>query len=193
MAPWSRPPSVAPGSSVRGHGSVQKRHPVPSPLQVPGSAIRSIERWSDLPGLPYESDDFPQLHSQNSSIGQEGFIDAGDFAGANDTQNSTQGIDVFALDFLGYATARAETKGYTRPSDGADRRWIDFDTLTDELEDPENEKKFVAEAFMHILTLASKNTLTVEQDGIAENRPFGTIRIGLAFHQQDDDMVDELA
>ncbi|KAF4472780.1 meiotic cohesin rec8 [Fusarium albosuccineum] len=193
MAPWSRPPSVAPGSSVRGHGSVQKRHPVPSPLHVPGSAIRSIERWSDLPGLPYESDDFPQLHSQNSSIGQEGFIDTGDFAGTNDTQNSTQGIDVFALDFLGYATARAETKGYTRPRDGADRRWIDFDTLTDELEDPENEKKFVAEAFMHILTLASKNALTVEQDGIAENRPFGTIRIGLAFHQQDDDMVDELA
>ncbi|RSL73316.1 hypothetical protein CEP54_000476 [Fusarium duplospermum] len=193
MAPWSRPPSVAPGSSIRGHGSVQKNIPAPSPLVGRGSAVRSIERWSDLPGLPYGSDDFPQLHSQNDSIGHEGLLDDLDFPAGNDTQNSTQGLDISALDFLGYATDRAQTKGYARSRDRVDRRWINFDTLTDELEDAASARKFISEAFMHVLTLATKSALVVEQDGIAENQPFGTIRIGLTLPEQVDDTVDELA
>ncbi|WAO86767.1 Rad21-Rec8-N domain-containing protein [Fusarium falciforme] len=193
MAPWSRPPSVAPGSSIRGHGSVQKNIPAPSPLLGRGSAVRSIERWSDLPGLPYGSDDFPQLHSQHDTIGHDGFLDGLDFPAGNDTQNTTQGLDNSALDFLGYATVQAQAKGYTRSRDRVDRRWINFDTLTDELEDPASARKFISEAFMHVLTLATKSALAVEQDGIAENQPFGTIRIGLTLPEQDDDMVDELA
>ncbi|UPK90892.1 hypothetical protein LCI18_001827 [Fusarium solani-melongenae] len=193
MAPWSRPPSLAPGSSIRGHGSVQKNIPAPSPLLGRGSAVRSIERWSDLPGLPYGSDDFPQLHSQNDSIGHDGFLDGLDFHAGNDTQNTTQGLDNSALDFLGYATVQAQVKGYTRSRDRVDRRWINFDTLTDELEGPASARKFISEAFMHVLTLATKSALAVEQDGIAENQPFGTIRIGLTLPEQDDDMVDELA
>ncbi|KAM0439696.1 hypothetical protein ACHAPT_000790 [Fusarium lateritium] len=193
MAPWSRPPSVAPGSSIRGHGSVQKKILAPSPLLARGSAVHSIERWSDLPGLPLGSDDLPQLHSQNDSAGHEGLLDGLDFPAGNDTQNSTKGLDGSALDFLGYATVRAQAKGYNRPRDRTDRRWIDFDTLTNELEDPASARKFVSEAFMHVLTLATKSALAVEQDGIAENRPFGKIRLGLTLLEQDDEMADELA
>ncbi|KAF4979373.1 hypothetical protein FZEAL_4414 [Fusarium zealandicum] len=193
MAPWSRAPSVAPGSSIRGHGSVQKRHPAPSPLLARGSAVRSIERWSDLPGLPYDSDDISQLHSQDSSMGHEGLMYDLEMPAGGDTQNSSQGLDGSALDFLGYATDRAQAKGYTRPRDRADRRWINFDTLTNELEDPASQRQFVAEAFMHVLTLATKNVLAVEQDGIKEKRPYGTIRLGLTLPRQDDDMADELA
>ncbi|KAM0477403.1 hypothetical protein ACHAP7_006531 [Fusarium lateritium] len=192
IAPWSRPPSVAPGSSIRGQGSVQKKHPAPSPLHARGSATRSIERWSDLPGLPHDSDDLAMLHSQDSSIGDEGLMGDLDFAHGNGTQDSAV-LDGSALDFLGYATARAQTKGYARSHGRTDRRWVDFNTLTDELDDPASARKFVSEAFMHVLILATKNAIEVEQDGIAQNQPFGTIRIGLTLPQQDNDMADELA
>ncbi|KAF5670630.1 meiotic cohesin protein [Fusarium heterosporum] len=192
MAPWSRAPSAAPGSSIRGPGSVQKKHPAPSPLHARGSATRSIERWSDAPGLPHDSDDMPMLHSQDSSIGDEGLMGDTDFANGNDTQSSGAILDGSALDFLGYATARAQTKGYTRVDDGIGSRWIDFNTLTDELDDPASVRRFVSEAFMHVLILATKNAIALEQDGIAQKQPFGTIRIGFALPQQDD-MSDELA
>ncbi|KAF5231020.1 hypothetical protein FAUST_9516 [Fusarium austroamericanum] len=193
MAPWSRPPSIAPGSSLRGHGSVQKRHLAPSPLHGRGSVVRSIERFSDLPDLPDNSDDVAMLHSQDSSMGNEGFMGDFDFTDGKDTQNSGV-IDSSALDFLGYATARAQERGYTRPRDQADRRWIDFNTLTEELDDPTSTKKFVSEAFMHVLVLATKSIVAVEQEGIADNQPFGTIRIGLTAPGKDvDDTADELA
>jgi hypothetical protein len=192
MAPWSRPASVAPGS-LRGQGSIQKKHPAPSPLHGRGSVVRSIERFSDLPDLPHNSDDVVMLHSQDSSMGNEGFMGDFDFADGKNTQDSGV-IDTSALDFLGYATARAQERGYTRPCDRVTRRWIDFNTLTDELNDSSSTKKFVSEAFMHVLVLATKNAIAVEQEGIADNQPFGTIRIGLPLLEQDaDDMADELA
>ncbi|KAF9765921.1 hypothetical protein IL306_001723 [Fusarium sp. DS 682] len=192
LAPWSRPHSAAPGSSIRGHGSAQKRFPAPSPLHGRGSAIRPIERWSDQPGLPHGSDDFAMLHSQDSSIGDEGFMGDLTFGNGDDTQGSGAVLDASALDFLGYATSHAESKGYTRSRDQTGRRWVDFNTLTEELNDPANAKKFASEAFMHVLILATKNAIAVEQDGITDKEPFGTIRIGLTLPQQDD-MADELA
>ncbi|RKL10549.1 hypothetical protein BFJ71_g895 [Fusarium oxysporum] len=193
MAPWSRPPSAAPGSSIRGHGSAQKRFPAPSPLHARGSAIRPIERWSDQLGPQHGSDDLAMLRSQDSSIGDEGFMGDVEFGNGDHTQGSGAVIDASALDFLGYATSRAESKGYTRSCDQADRRWIDFNTLTDELDDPANSKKFASEAFMHVLVLATKNAIAIEQDGIADKKPFGTIRIGLTLPQQEVDVADELA
>ncbi|KAG7412213.1 Meiotic recombination protein rec8 [Fusarium oxysporum f. sp. rapae] len=193
MPPWSRPPSAAPGSSIRGQGSTQKRFPAPSPLHARGSAIRLIERWSDQLGPQHGSDDLAMLHSQDSSIGDEGFMGDVEFGNGDDTQCSGTVIDASALDFLGYATSRAESKGYTRSCDQADRRWIDFNTLTDELDDPANSKKFASEAFMHVLVLATKNAIAIEQDGIADKKPFGTIRIGLTLPQQEVDMADEPA
>ncbi|KAI1019743.1 hypothetical protein LB504_009612 [Fusarium proliferatum] len=193
MAPWSRPPSAAPGSSIRGQGSAQKRFPAPSPLHARGSAIRPIERWSDQLGPQYGSDDLAMLRSQDSSIGDEGFMVDVEFGNGDDTQGSGAVIDASALDFLGYATSRVESKGYTRSCEQAGRRWIDFNTLTDELDDPANSKKFASEAFMHVLVLATKNVIAIEQDGIADKKPFGTIRIGLTLPQQEVEMADELA
>ncbi|KAF5619343.1 meiotic cohesin rec8 [Fusarium sp. NRRL 52700] len=193
MAPWSRPPSAAPGSSIREQGSVQKRFPAPSPLHARGSAIRPVERWSDQLGLQHGSDDLAMLRSQDSSIDDEECMRDVEFGNGDDTQGSDAVIDASALDFLGYATSRVESKGYTRSCDQADRRWIDFRTLTDELDDPANSKKFASEAFMHVLVLATKNAIAIEQDGIADKKPFGTIRIGLTLPQQEVEMADELA
>lgn len=193
VAPWSRPPSVIHGSSIRGHGSAQKWYPAPSPLAARGSGVASIERWSDLPGLAHGSDDSAHLHSHNSPVNNEGF--GGEFIlpAGKLTQSSTQGLDGSTLDFLGYATAQAQIKGYTRAHDHTERHWINFDMLTEELKDPNSKRRFVADAFMHILTLATKSALAVEQDGIQDFHPFGTIRIGLAVGEQGDDMADELA
>jgi hypothetical protein len=49
LMPWSRPASVIPGSSVKGHGSAQKTGLGPSPLFGQGSqrAVKSIECHSD--------------------------------------------------------------------------------------------------------------------------------------------------
>ncbi|KAF5645749.1 meiotic cohesin rec8 [Fusarium tjaetaba] len=193
MAPWSRPPSTLPGSSIRGQGSAQKRFPAPSPLHARGNAIRPIERWSDQLRPQHGSDDWAMLRSQDSSIGDEGLLGDVEFGNGDETQGSGAVIDASALDFLGYATSRVESKGYTRSCDQADRRWIDFNTLTDELDDPANSKRFASEAFMHVLVLATKNAIAIEQDGIADKKPFGTIRIGLTLPQQEVEMADELA
>ncbi|CAG7560787.1 unnamed protein product [Fusarium equiseti] len=191
MAPWSRPPSIAPRSSLRGHGSVQKKHPAPSPLHRRGSAVHSIERFSDVPDFPHNFGDLAMLHS-DSSMGDEELMGDFGFVNSKDTQDSGI-IDTSALDFLGYATTRAQEKGYTRSRDRIGRRWIDFKALTAELNDPTSTKRFVSEAFMHVLVLATKNAIAVEQEGIANNEPFGTIRIGLTLPEQDDEMADELA
>jgi chromatin segregation and condensation protein Rec8/ScpA/Scc1 (kleisin family) len=125
-------------------------------------------------------------------MGDEELMGDFGFANSKDTQDSGI-IDTSALDFLGYATTRAQEKGYTRSRDRIDRRWIDFKALTAELNDPTSTKRFVSEAFMHVLVLATKNVIAVEQEGIANNEPFGTIRIGLTLPEQDDEMADELA
>ncbi|KAF7559614.1 hypothetical protein G7046_g4546 [Stylonectria norvegica] len=189
MMPWSRPPSVVPGSSIRGHGSAQKGMPAPSPLLGRGSVVRSIERHSDLPGLPQDSDDFAQLYSQDSSLDLGGPVGGFDLAAGNDTQASNAGLDIASQEFLGYATALARDKGHARLHGGKPRRWINFEELADPAT---HDKGVAAQAFLHVLSLATKNAVAVEQEGIEKQQPFGAIRIGLKVTQHDD-MEDELA
>ena len=188
MMPWSRPPSVVRGSSIHGHGSAQKGMPAPSPLLGRGSAVKSIERYSDIPGPAHGSDDFAQLHSQDSSIDFEGDILPLDFTGAENTQVSGAGLDIASQEFLGYATAQAQIKGVAHPDDKENHRWINFE----ELANPTIHTKGVAaQAFLHVLSLATKNVIAVKQDGIESMEPFGSINIGLAVSGVDD--MDELA
>lgn len=42
---------------------------------------------------------------------------------------------------------------------------------------------------MHVLSLATKNTIAVTQEGIEEMVPFGAIRIGFA--KPDDEMMGD--
>ncbi|KPM37898.1 hypothetical protein AK830_g8668 [Neonectria ditissima] len=186
MMPWSRPPSVVPGSSVRAPGSAQKNHPAPSPLIARGSAVKSIERYSDLPALGYGSDNFAQLHSQDSSLD----IHDTDVYCGNDTQGSTQGLDISTLEFYGYAADKAQAEGFARPHDSRNCHWVDFENLAN----PDvHDKRTAAQAFMHVLSLATKDVIAVEQDGIAHHQPFGAIRIGFMPSEEADEMADELA
>ncbi|KAK7432805.1 R8 protein [Neonectria magnoliae] len=186
IMPWSRPPSVIPGSSIRGPGSAQKTRPAPSPLIARGSAIKSIERYSDLPAFGHGSDNFAQLHSQDSSLDVEDM----NVYGGNDTQGSTQGLDISTLEFYGYAADKAQAEGHARPHDRRNRQWVDFEELANPAV---HDKRTAAQAFMHVLSLATKDVIAVEQDGIANQQPFGALRIGFTPSEQVDDMADELA
>lgn len=86
---------------------------------------------------------------------------------------------------MGYATEQAAGgKGVVLARDahrGIGRRWITFE----ELADPATHTKAIAaQAFLHVLSLASKDAVAVEQDGAAHNVPFGTIRVGIPMSAQ---------
>lgn len=182
MMPWSRP-----GSVVRGQGSAQKAAPSPSPLHGRGSVIGSIERHSDPAGTPLGAAGFG---SQDSSFDFGGASGALDFGRGIDTQASGAGLDIASQDFLGFATEQAGERGVTRDGDKEDRRWIEFD----ELANPETHSKAVAaQAFLHVLSLATKNAIAVEQVGAESMVPFGTIRIGIVVARGRATSVDELA
>ncbi|KAL7823393.1 hypothetical protein V8C26DRAFT_386385 [Trichoderma gracile] len=171
MMPWSRPGSAVPGSSVR--GSAQKSKVAPSPLFNRGSALGAIDRHSDPAEPLFGMDDFG---SQDSSFQMGGPVGPLDFDQGNDTQASTQGLDVTSQNFLGYVTEQAEKTGVTHSRDPGNRRWIEFE----ELANPSTHTKAIAaQAFLHVLSLATKNVISVRQDGAAAMQPFGTLRIGV--------------
>ncbi|PNY27195.1 Meiotic recombination protein rec8 [Tolypocladium capitatum] len=182
MMPWSQPASV-----VRRQGSAQKPAPSPSPLHRRGSVIGSIERHSDPGEAPLGAAGFG---SQDSSVDFGGAIGVLDFGRGNDTQASSAGLDIDSQEFLGFVAEQAGEKGVTRDRDKEDRRWVEFD----ELANPEVHSKAVAaQAFLYVLSFASKSSIVVEQDGADHKVPFGTIRIGIIVSRGRAASVDELA
>lgn len=172
LMPWSRGPSVVPGSSIK--GSAQKPgHPVPSPLARQGSIVGSIERHSDL---PFGSDDFGGGGGfpSNNSDAMEGI----EFNPNIDTQAS-ENIDVAGQKFLGYAITQADEIS-TQP-DTQGRRWVDFENLA---KPGEHSRQVAAQAFLHVLTLATKNVISVRQE-VENLEPFGKIEIGISQPVED--------
>lgn len=161
-APWNRPGSVH-GSSARG-SAVKVSGPghqvSASPLHGRGGPA-AIERLSsDLP-MPFGSDDFGPPDHPSSLRGEE--------------QAKTQmqaALDEEGLRFLDFIGTRARDKGEAR---GDGRTWVDFDTL---FEPPDATKLVVTQAFFHVLALATRDVIKVEQDDAMET-PFGPIRLGV--------------
>ncbi|KAK2590451.1 R8 protein [Conoideocrella luteorostrata] len=173
--PWSRQGSAVPESATRAPGSAQKSMAAPSPLHGRGSLVGSLERHSDPieeAFVPLGLD--PQHSSAVSDDRQEALnIDAGD---KTNTPTSDAGLDTSTHQFLGYAARRAANLGVAPSQDDQHKRWIDFD----ELATPGQHSKAIAtQAFLHVLTLATKNVISVQQDGIDDNEPFGKIYVGL--------------
>ncbi|UKZ71871.1 uncharacterized protein TrAtP1_012816 [Trichoderma atroviride] len=171
MMPWSRPGSAVPGSSVR--GSAQKPRTAPSPLLGRGSALSSIDRHSDPAEPFFGMDDFG---SHDSSFQLGGPVGPLDYDRDNTTQLSTQGLDVTSQDFLGYVAEQAAKTGVTHSRDKKHRQWIEFRELAEPLTHP---RAVAAQAFLHVLSLASKNVISVHQEGTAAMQPFGAIHIGI--------------
>lgn len=116
MMPWTRPPSVAPGSSVP--GSARKGIVDPSPLHGRERGIRPLQRHSDA---AFPSSDFGPLYSQGS-------MDLGelDLAPGHYTRASHGRLDAASQEFFAYARDHAGSIGGMQASEPGNRVWIDF-------------------------------------------------------------------
>ncbi|KAG8420558.1 R8 protein [Metarhizium acridum] len=179
LMPWSRQGSAAPGSAPRALGSAQKSVTAPSPLHGRGSLIGSVERQSD----PIEGSlGVVGFDSQLSSMDFEQGLLKPNFDAANDTLPSTQGLDTSSQRFLTYVANQFAAEDALGTHDAQHKYWIDFDSLAH----PDvHTKAIAAQAFLHVLSLATKNVISVEQDGIEDKQPFGALRVGLTGHVLD--------
>ena len=178
--PWNRPPSVVPSSAQSqksGQARLQGgRHMEGSPLVGRGSILPDIERFSDN-APAFGSDGFGPLPEQGSS-----FPDFGPAAGVSTQEAQTsqfmrQALDREGRNFLGFVQRVANESGEDREElDHPDRRWVKFDDL---IQAPDNTTAVAAQAFYHVLSLATKGVIEVEQEGIEDMEPFGTIKVGV--------------
>lgn len=89
----------------------------------------------------------------------------------NESQMS--GLDAASQQFLTYALGQAT---HDHKADAKGRRWVQFEQFA---QPGVHNKQVAAQAFLHVLSLASKNAVSVEQDGADNAIPFGAIHIGL--------------
>jgi hypothetical protein len=170
--PWSRQGSVAPGSATRAPGSAQKSIMAPSPLHGRGSVIGSIEMHSDPPEDALGAIGF-DCQPSSLDLGQDQM--ASEFHIGNNLA-STQELDASSQQFLGYVAAQAAQHGTSQTQGSTTRHWLSFEDLAD----PEvHSKAIAAQAFLHILSLATKSVISVKQAGIDDKEPFGELRIGV--------------
>ncbi|CAI6096645.1 unnamed protein product [Clonostachys chloroleuca] len=153
IMPWSRQGSVIPGSSVR--GSAQKAGH--------GSILQSIERYSDGGfGSDFSAPAGPNRdgHQANET-------------NAENAHSQSGGLDIASQNFLEYATAEADK---VAAPDNKGRTWVDFEQLATP---GVHDKHTAAQAFLHVLSLATKNEVSVRQTGSRAMEPFGEIHVGL--------------
>ncbi|KAJ6786289.1 hypothetical protein PWT90_00829 [Aphanocladium album] len=173
--PWSRQGSVAPGSSVRAPppGSAQKA-PAPSPLlRKSTNLLAALDRHSD----PVE----PATPSQamlDLAADLDSSVDDVDFV-LNLADPAHAGLDAASQEFLDYASKRAVAHGQAsdnEPDDGTGtRRWVDFEDIANPLK---HDGSVAAQAFLHILSLATRGVVAVRQDNNEHGtEPFGTIHV----------------
>ena len=198
IAPWNRGSSQVPGSSVKGDQQHPgSRHVSASPLPGRSRAIADIERLSDQPhfGSDGYNNDPQLLHSYSDDYlaipDAEGLLmgsQAGADASANNTSQAVRdALDSDGRNFIGFLEKNAIEKGVTREEDDdnieealvankkQERKWLTFDDL---LQGNDGTRSNAAQAFHHILALATKNAIRVEQDG-QYDYPFGEIRMGV--------------
>ncbi|KAM3533915.1 hypothetical protein MY4038_002793 [Beauveria bassiana] len=184
IMPWSRPGSAAPGSSVRGAptqpSSAQKPGPAPSPLlHRSTNLITDLDRHSDPiaapPGTPSHTVlDLAALDSSPSAMEMDAVLDFADAAYA--------GLDAASQAFLDYASKRAVVHGDEEDDDepaGSNRRrrWVDFERIASPLK---HDGAVAAQAFLHVLALATRGVITVRQDNNEHGtEPFGAIHVGI--------------
>ncbi|KJK82671.1 hypothetical protein H634G_01808 [Metarhizium anisopliae BRIP 53293] len=181
LMPWSRQGSAAPGSAPRAPGSAHKSVAAPSPLhgRGRGSLIGSVERQSD----PIEGSlGVVGFDSQLSSMDFDQGLLTLNLGAADDILPSTQGLDTSSQRFLTYVANQVAADDALGARGPQQKYWIDFDSLASPIV---HTKAIAAQAFLHVLSLATKGVISVEQEGIQDKQPFGALRVGLAGHVLD--------
>lgn len=83
------------------------------------------------------------------------------------------GIDTASQQFLHYAIEQSKDHHET---DARGRRWVMFEQL---FQPSVHSKQVAAQAFLHILSLATNKAVSVRQEDAELAIPFGAIHIGL--------------
>lgn len=193
-APWNRPSSVVP-SSVRSQKGIEGgRHAVEgSPLVGRGSILPVDPKFSDGNMPLFGSDGFGPLPgdgqdlSLSSALGADAGMPAQE---ASTSQFVRDALDREGRNFLGFVERVAADHGEDDENE-EDRRWVSFDGL---FEPRDRTNAVVAQAFLHVLTLATKGQIKVTQDGAKEQIPFGEIRVGVTgpFEEQFGDAPEQM-
>lgn len=194
--PWNRGSSQIPSSSVKGGGSR------PPSRQVSASPLHGRSRHSTTinplgPGLEHDVERF----SDQPVFGSDDFGDGGDggfglphsargfsepILPVHDENTSAQptsqvlrtALDREGYNFLSFIEDIAREKGYRaqEEGDGITRQWVEFEQL---FEPADQKRVVVAQAFYHVLSLATKNVIKITQDGQGGSEAFGSIRLGV--------------
>jgi len=186
--PWNRPSSQIPSSSIKvgRHGS--SRQVSPSPLRAQGSQLFDVEHFSDQPA--FGSGDFGgAMYSANNSF-SDGVEGGGliPLQEARTSQAMEQALGREGRNFFTFVQTAARKKGAMR-EDG--KTWVEFDNL---FEPEDQSRAVITQAFYHMLSLATRDAIKVEQDG-QNDYPFGAIRLGvqqpLQEIEREEDIGDE--
>ncbi|KAJ4416642.1 R8 protein [Gnomoniopsis sp. IMI 355080] len=177
-APWNRHSSV----------EVGRRAVDGSPLVGRGSILQqSNVKFSDDGAPAFGSDGFAPLQYDGAAHDLSSFADFGAAAGvstqeANTSQFMREALDREGRNFLGFVEGVAIRRGEADER-SARLRWVEFDGL---FEEQDKTRAVAAQAFLHILTLATKGQVKVKQECMDENEPFGQIRVGVtsALHEE---------
>lgn len=193
--PWNRPSSAVP-SSVGKNVEDGRNDVEGSPLVGRGSILQPSDvKFSDGGAPAHGSEGFAP--TQNDGANEfSSYSEFGAAAGvstqeANTSQFMRKALDREGRNFLGFAERVATDRG-RKDAEDESLRWVDFDGLFDE---QDKTKPVVSQAFLHILTLATRNQIKVIQDGVKNKIPFGGILVGVSLPSDganEDDNLEEL-
>lgn len=179
-APWNRPSSVIPSSIRSQKGREAGAHAVEgSPLVGRGSILPNDPRFNEgevmsfgYDGLEHNENDAAHEHSSLSEFGAAAGVSTQE---ANTSQFMRNALDREGRNFLGFVERVAAERG-EQDKEEKNRRWVEFDSL---FEEKDLTRPVAAQAFLHVLALATKNQIKVKQEGSEEKIAYGEIRIGV--------------
>lgn len=179
-APWNRPSSVIPSSVRSQRGREAGVHGVEnSPLVGRGSILADDPRFNEgdvmsfgYDGLEHNANDAANEHSSLSEFGAAAEASTQE---ANTSQFMRNALDREGRNFLGFVERVAVERG-DQDKEEENRRWVEFDSL---FEEQDLTRPVAAQAFLHVLALATKGQITVKQEGIEEKVAYGNIYVGV--------------
>ncbi|KAJ3960999.1 R8 protein [Colletotrichum tropicale] len=169
ILPWVGTPSVGraslpPGSHSQRAARQTSLRGSSIPPFTPHQNDRSSDAGGGFSGIP------------GSDAAPSGLLDGIAQPNQDDSLWARSAMDVASQEFLHWTEEKVTETGYAKMGDTNENRlWVTFDNLC---EPGQQDHTVAAQAFYHILSLATKNVVAVEQD-IENLEPFGTIRVGV--------------
>lgn len=190
-APWNRQSSAVPSST--GKNIETGRNIVNSSPHIGRSSLLqpADAKFSDRIMPVFDSDGFAPFQGDGvndlSSYGDLGTVAGVPTKEATTSQLMRDALDREGRDFLGFMEQAAADRG-DEDADDENLRWVKFDDL---FEEQDKTRLVTTQAFLHVLTLATKSQIKVTQQGAEEGIPFGEIQIGVKGPFQENPRDDE--